>query len=288
MFIILHNPMTKNKKARRRLKRVVNYFKRRNIRFRLKSLLKIDDLEAFIKRIPSDSKLVLLGGDGTINAFINRTYNLHVAQSIYLMGVGSGNDFLRSLKRQNTGHQFIRRMKYGRKSRFFINGSGLGMDGQIAHRVNQSPRTNRFNYFLSAIKTFATFRPKYMEVEIDGKLHTFKKGYLLNVNSGEYIGGGMRLTPDANLDDDQLEVLVVHRISRPFLFLIFLSVYFGFHTRFKRYIFRSKGHHVKATMFSSQIAQCDGETFRKVRDFEAWSTDKRVTFLPFDLDKHTK
>jgi len=285
MYIILHNPLTKNKKSRRTIRRVVNHFKRRGIPFRLKSLLKIENIEHYIKHSPEDTKFLLLGGDGTINTFINQTYNLHMLQEIFLMGVGSGNDFLRSLRKQAPKHQTIMRSFFDNKSRFFINGSGMGMDGAIAHRVNKMKRTNRLNYFISALRTFAKFKPKYMEVEIDGTMHTFNKAYLINANAGEFIGGGMRLTPEANLENDYLEILVVHSIPRFLIFLIFLSVYFGVHSRLRKYVFIARGKHVKATMFSPQISQCDGETYEKVKTLEAYATKKRVAFKPFNLHK---
>ncbi len=285
MYIILYNPLSKNKKAKRVTKKIVELFKANKAPFRLKSLLKIKDIEQYIKSRPKDINFLLLGGDGTINTFINQTYSLHLEQKIYLIGVGSGNDFMRTLKQQKPKTQPVMRMKYDRKSRYFINGSGLGMDGMIAHKVNQSKSKSQFNYFYHAIRTFISFKPKYMEAVIDGELHTFKKAYLINVNSGQYIGGGMRLTPNAVLEEDEFEVLIVHRLSKILLLLIFISVYLGFHTKFKRYVFTKKAKHVKATMFSSQIAQCDGETLPGTRTIEVSTTGKKAAFKVFDKNQ---
>ena len=84
MFIILHNPLSRNKKSKRTTKKVVEHFKEKGVPFRLKSLLKIKDIEHYIKHAPEDIKILLLGGDGTINTFINKTYSLHITQDIYL------------------------------------------------------------------------------------------------------------------------------------------------------------------------------------------------------------
>jgi len=287
MFIILHNPLSKSKKSKRTTKHVVDEFKRRNIPFRLKSLLKIRDIEDYIKKTPKDIKILLLGGDGTINTFINNTYNLAIENDIYLKATGSGNDFLRSLKKQRPASQFIGQMRYNQKNRFFMNGAGMGIDGEISHRVNQAIRKSRFNYFINTIKALLTFKPKYCEVFVDGELHTFKKTYLVNVNRGEFIGGGMRLTPEAKLDKAELDVIIVHRIPKVFILFIFLSVYFGLHTKFRRYVFHRKAKHVKASMFSRQISQCDGESFKGTREIEVSLTDKRAKFQVFDIEKNT-
>ncbi|MFW6298186.1 MAG: diacylglycerol/lipid kinase family protein [Bacillota bacterium] len=282
MFIILHNPLSKNRKSKRTTKKVIDHFKEKGVPFRLKSLLKIKDIEHYIKHKPEDIKILLLGGDGTINTFINHTYSLHITQDIYVMGNGSGNDFLRSLKKQKPKLQRVNRMDYGSKHRFFMNGAGMGIDGLIAHKVNQSKNKRKFNYFLNAFKAFWSYSPTYMEVTVDGTLHTYKKAYLVNINSGEYIGGGMHLAPDARLSDKRFDVVVVHGMSKPLLFLIFVSVYFGIHKKLKKYVFMQKAHHVKATMFTMQYAQCDGETFPKTKQIEAKATDKSALFKVFD------
>lgn len=284
MFIILHNPLSKNKKSKRTTKKVVEHFKEKGVPFRLKSLLKIKDIEHYIKQTPQDIKILLLGGDGTINTFINKTYSLHITQDIYLMGNGSGNDFLRSLRKQNPKHQKVNRLYLGSKNRFFMNGAGMGIDGLIAHKVNLAKNKRKLNYFWNALKAFKSYSPTYMEITVDGELHTFKKAYLVNVNSGEYIGGGMRLAPGALLNDKRFEVVVVHGLSKFLLFLVFISVYFGLHKRMTKYVFMKKASHVKASMFTPQIAQCDGETFPKTKTIEARATDKNASFKVFDWD----
>lgn len=285
MYLILHNPLARNNKSKRTTKKVVDYFKEKNIPFRVKSLLKIKDIETFIQKIDKDVKILILGGDGTINTFINQTYKIAISHEIYLMSNGSGNDFLRTLKKQQTPTQNIMKMTHNQSTRYFINGSGLGIDGAIANLVNQSEKKNRLKYFIKTIKTFFTYKPRYMEAHIDGVLHRFNKAYLININNGEFIGGGMQITPHAKLDDDQVNVVIVHSISRLMLLIIFITVYFGKHLRFKKYIFHTKATHVKATMFSKQVAQCDGECFENTNELEVKVTNKYAKFKLFYMDQ---
>jgi diacylglycerol kinase family enzyme len=291
MFVILHNPLSKNNKSKRTTKKVVDHFKRKGIPFRLKSLLKIKDIEYYIKHTPEDINILLLGGDGTINTFINKTYSLHMTHNIYLMGNGSGNDFLRTLKQEPTRFQPILKLTHNNKQRYFMNGSGMGIDGLIAHRVNQSKNRNKFNYFFNTLKSFLTFKPTYAEITIDGELHTFKKTYMVGINNGQYFGGGMRVTPDAKLSDEFMDVIVIHGMRKVTLFLVFLSIYFGLHTKLKKYIFIKKAKHVKASMFTNQYAQCDGETYPKTQNITIENTNKLAHFKVFDwetLDKLCK
>ena len=281
MTILLHNPLSKNKKSKRITKKLVDYYKKNNIPFRVKSLLKIKDLKTYLTEKPDNYKIVILGGDGTINRFINDTYHFDIKQPIYLKRCGSGNDFLRSLKRQKPIEQTIMKLTHNNESHYFINGSGMGIDGEIGHRVNLSKNKRKINYFINTIKSLVTYKPKYLEVIIDGKKYGFKKGYLINANNGCYIGGGMKLTPKAKIDEPKLDVLIVHKGNKFLLLLIFLSVYLGLHTYVKRYVFYTKATHVKATMFSNQVSQCDGECFTNTQEIEVSVTNKKVSFIPY-------
>ncbi|MFP4286181.1 MAG: diacylglycerol/lipid kinase family protein [Candidatus Izemoplasmataceae bacterium] len=285
MYILLYNPLSKNKKSKHVTKKLVDYFKKHNIPFRVKSLLKIQDLSQFIEAKPKEIHWVVLGGDGTINTFINQTYDLDIPHPIYLKKSGSGNDFLRSLKRQTKPLQHVAKLVYNDTPRYFVNGAGMGIDGMIANNVNQSKRKHKLNYLMQTIKALVRYTPQTLNVTIDGVDKTFKKAYLINVNNGSYVGGGMRLTPFAKPEEDALDVLIVHKGNKFLLILIFLSVYLGLHTKVKRYVYYQKAHHVKATMSSPQIAQCDGECFSDTVSLEVSLTKKIMHIKPFEVKK---
>ncbi len=281
MTIILYNPLSKNRKSKRATKKLVDYYKKHKLPFRVKSLLKIQDLEDYLTNTPPDIKIILLGGDGTINTFINNSMKIPLTYRIAIKPTGSGNDFLRSIKKQRPTHQYVMKLTHNNNIRYFINGSGMGIDGVIAHRVNQSRRKSRLNYFANTVKSLLTYKPTFLEATIDNASYRFKKAYLINVNNGAYVGGGMKLTPKAKLEENKLDVLIVHNINKLMLVLIFASVYLGIHTWFKRYVFTAKATHVQATMHSSQTAQCDGETFEGTQEIDVSLTDKKITFTDY-------
>lgn len=278
MTIILYNPLSKNRKSKRTVKKLVDYYKKHSLPFRIKSLLKIHDLEHYLNKTPKNIKIILLGGDGTINTFINNTMEIPLTHDISLKPTGSGNDFLRSLRKQRPRYQYIMKMETNTVTRHFINGCGMGIDGLIANYVNDAKRKNRLNYFKNTLKALFLYKPKFMNVTIDDQEYHFKKAYLINVNNGMYIGGGMKLSPRAVLEEDNFDVVIVHGIPKLFIFFIFLSVYLGLHTLFKRYVFYKKATYVNATMHHKEVAQCDGETFPNAQYIEITSTHKRSNF----------
>ena len=58
-------------------------------------LTKIDSYENFLSKLDSDEQIVICGGDGTLNGFINRTRDILVKNDIIYYPAGSGNDFMK-------------------------------------------------------------------------------------------------------------------------------------------------------------------------------------------------
>lgn len=282
MYIILHNPLSKNKKSKKATKKIVDVLKKKHVSFRLKSLLKVEDIAGYLEKNPA-THIILVGGDGTVNAFINRSFRLSSQTPVFLRGSGSGNDFLRTLKKVHPHKQAIYKITFDDLSHYFINGSGMGIDGEIAHLVNQSIKKKRRNYLTNTLKSFLNFKPTTLDVIIDDTPYSFKKAYLININSGQFIGGGMRITPNASPADDLLDIIVVHRIPKLMLFVIFFSIYLGLHKLFKRYVFHQKGRAVRATFKTPQTAQCDGETFESIKTITVSHTNKYAYFKPFSI-----
>lgn len=63
-------------------------------RLLLRDITEIDDYGAFFRSLRDDDRVVIAGGDGTLNRFINDTAPLQIGCHIYYFATGSGNDFL--------------------------------------------------------------------------------------------------------------------------------------------------------------------------------------------------
>jgi YegS/Rv2252/BmrU family lipid kinase len=83
-------------------------------------------------------------------------------------------------------------------------------------------------YVYAAVRALARWRPARWEVSVDGERRAFT-GYSVAVaNSGVY-GGGMKLVPDAALDDGRLDVVLCEQIPKPRALLLFAKVFKGAH-----------------------------------------------------------
>lgn len=277
MYLILYNPLSKNNKSNISTHKLIKHFKEENIPFRIKSILKIDDLENYLLGKEHFTKIILLGGDGTINRFINDTFNYTLSQDICLRKNGSGNDFLRSLMIDDSRPQTIMQARFnnGRETKF-INGSGVGIDGMVIHFIETAKRKGKFRYFKNTVKALFKYKPVDVKVIIDEKEYEFKKTYLITMNNGKYFGGGMKISPDAKLDDEFLDILIAHNISKLKILLIFLSIYFGKHTAFKKHVFHTKAKNIKVVFETPQLSQCDGELTYDVTEMTVEPCSKKI------------
>lgn len=277
MDLILYNPLSKNSKSNIQTNKLVRYYKKNNIPFRLKSIVKIKDIEAYLENRKQIDNIILLGGDGTINRFINDTINYDIKQDIYLKRNGSGNDYIRTLITQDKKEQHIMEITTDTNlKKYFINGAGMGIDGYVGYLINKSERKGKFRYFLNTLKALITYIPEPVSVNIDGEVFHFKKSYLVTMSNGKFFGGGMRVSPSASINDEYLDVIVVHKISKLLILPIFLTIYFGKHVLFKRYVFHKKGKVITASFTTPQIAQTDGESYFDITSMTAKSTNKKI------------
>ncbi len=282
MDLILYNPLSKNSKSNVQTNKLVRQYKKNRIPFRLKSILKIADIKQYLANNKDIDKVILLGGDGTINHFVNDVIENDLTQDIILKPNGSGNDFLRSLVHMDEKPQYIIESVYdtGFKT-YFINGTGMGVDGYVVYLLSKEKNKGLLGYFKSTIKGLLTYIPEPLTVTIDGESHYFEKAYLITMNNGRYFGGGMKVAPKGNINDEYLDVVVAHSANKLQLIFIFLTIYIGKHPMFKKYVFYKRGKHIKAEFTSPQISQADGENYYDITTIEVKSTHKQIHFKSY-------
>ena len=283
MDLILYNPLSKNSKSNVQTHKLVRKYKMNKTPFRLKSILKIDDIKEYLDNKKEIDKVILLGGDGTINRFINDTVYYNLTQDIFLKPNGSGNDYMRSLEVHDKEPQYIFESVYdtGFKTHF-INSTGMGVDGFVGYLIDQGSNKGFYGYFKNAIKAILTYIPEPLTITLDGEVHKFESAYLVVMGSGKYFGGGMKVAPHGNINDEDIDVIVAHSCGKLKLILIFLTIYMGKHIKFKKNIFYKKAKHVKAVYTTPQITQADGENYYDITSIEAKSTGKQIHFKVFE------
>ncbi len=122
--------------------------------------------------------------------------------------------------------------------RYFCTVAGIGLSSEVARRANQLPRWLRGHggYALTLLPTIFRFAPTPMTISIPDGINSWttrsnKPAILAAFANTSTFGDGMKIAPQAQVDDGQLEVCVVAGIDPFKLFCMFPTIYSGRHLK---------------------------------------------------------
>lgn len=180
--------------------------------------------------IKSGARLLFaLGGDGTFQGLVNAAYGADVVLGV--LPAGGGNDFAAGLhlpedpvaaaetvlRGQPKRVDLARARTADGRVRLYLGGGGLGIDAEAARHANGAFRRlpGRLRYIASALRAFCAHRGIGVTVEFPRTdLPPMEVNALLAavLNTPTY-GAGIRLAPDARLDDGWLDAVIVEDLS---------------------------------------------------------------------------
>ena len=280
-YIVVYNPCAANGKSIDVVRELMKKKVYKNAR--LVDITEIESYEKFFEEISANDIIILAGGDGTLNRFVNDIDGLDVENDIYYCAAGSGNDFARDIAKKDGEvpciNEYIKDLPEicvnGKKSKF-INGIGYGIDGyccEVADLMREKGISD-INYASIAIKgLFGKYSPTNATVTVDGVKHTYKKVWLAPTMNGRYYGGGIMPTPDRDRlnDKDTLSVMIVHDIGRLHTLMIFPSLFKGEHIKHKKTIEILSGKEITVEFDRKTALQIDGETVKDVCEYTAFA-----------------
>ncbi len=209
-------------------------------------------------------RIVVVGGDGSLNEAINGAYGKKA--EIGIIPTGSGNDFVKMLGFKKVGiKEYIGTEKtievdgvLVNNHRFFINIFGIGFEARVAKKMRESKFKGDLAYLDAVFKTLKEFKPVHMRINIDGYVIDTEP-VIASAGNGRFHGGMFVLTPFAELNDGLIDFCIVKKLSKPkFLFYIPKAVK-GTHYRIKRYVKILKGRFIKILCSEPLYYEMDGE-----------------------------
>ncbi|MBO7197120.1 MAG: diacylglycerol kinase family protein [Clostridia bacterium] len=239
----------------------------------------IEDYHSLIKSLEADDKIVISGGDGTINRFINAVDTDNITNDILYYASGSGNDFLHDVEKQPGCapfkiNQYLKNLPtvtVKGKTYRFLNGIGFGIDGYCCEEGDKikAKSTKPVNYTAIAIKGLLfAFKPKNATINVDSKEYKFKKVWIAPTMNGRFYGGGMIPTPDQDrLGDGSVSCMVLHRSGKLKTLMVFPSIFKGEHVKHTEMVSVLKGNNVTVTFDRPCALQIDGETVLDVQSY---------------------
>jgi diacylglycerol kinase (ATP) len=174
--------------------------------------------------------LLAMGGDGTFQALANAAYGSDAV--LGLLPAGGGNDFASALGLPGNPRAAAHAILHGGRiravdllrartadgrERLYAAGGGVGLDAEAMQYAAGAFRylPGRLRYVASALRALYGFAPLHVSAEFPGSdLPPMESRVLLAgvLNTPTY-GAGLRLAPDARLDDGELTTVFVNDLS---------------------------------------------------------------------------
>lgn len=277
-YNVLYNPLAGNGKGENAAKKLKELMNGDELTFT--DMTKVSDYRALFASMPEDERVIVSGGDGTLNRFINDTEEIAFENPVYYYATGSGNDFLKDIG-GNVGDKPVCIDKYLKalptvdvkgKSYRFINGIGYGIDGYCCEVGDKLRETSDkpINYAGIAIKGLLFhYHPTSATVIVDGVEHKYKKVWLAPTMNGRYYGGGMIPTPKQERlnKEHTVSVMVYYGSGKIKSLAVFPSIFKGEHVNHKEMVEVLSGKEITVRFDSPAALQVDGETIIGVTEY---------------------
>ena len=185
----------------------------------------------------ADPRVAVMGGDGTTGEVVEALAG--TSTELALLSVGTGNDVARSLQLPYNDLErgldvavdgAARPIDVGRdRERHFVSVLGLGFPAVVADEANRATwLKGPPAFFFSVYKALHRMRAAPLRIELDGE--TMERDCVaVMIHNTPFTGGGLRMAPEARVDDGQLDVVIVEEIGRLDLMRTFPRAYSGRH-----------------------------------------------------------
>jgi len=179
--------------------------------------------------------ILALGGDGTISEVADGVLaaGAGATTEIGLLPRGTGGDFRRTLEVpkeiaaaaehiKNTTARVVDagRVRYrtadgGEGVRHFVNVASFGFSSAVARRANASSKRfgGRIAFMAATVRELFAHDNTDVWLTVDGQERQRRRVMLAAVGNGRFFGGGMKICPDAHLDDGAFDLVAVGDLS---------------------------------------------------------------------------
>lgn len=287
MYHILYNPLSGSGKGFDRVQGLRELLADKELNFC--DIREIKDYAEFFAGIGGEDALVIAGGDGTLNKFINFTDGLTYPQNLFYYAMGSGNDFRQDVAPNETGliplGEYLRDLPtviVNGKSYRFLNGIGYGIDGYCCEVGDGLAKKSDkpINYAGIAIKGLLFhYKPTKATVTVDGETKTFNKVWLAPTMNGRYYGGGMNIAPaqDRLNKERTVSTVVLYGSGKLKTLIVFPSIFKGEHIKHTEMVSVMTGHEMTVKFDRPVALQIDGELVLNVTEYTVRSAAKAAT-----------
>lgn len=289
IYIIVNETHLKGKNIQK-LEAVQAVFDRAEIKYEVLLTTHAGHATEYAREITSSMEshvVIAMGGDGTLHEILNGFENFE-RHCLGLIPLGTGNDFAASAGIPLDPKQAAERIAFHDPSHIdfiqlssglrSLNSVGMGIDVEVLERTYSGKTHGKSKYVRSLLASIFKYKGCNFTVEHDGKTEKHF-GLIAAVGNGKQLGGGIKIFPEAKIDDGKLDVLIVDFISRSKLIAALLKLVRGKVNSIKEAT-AFKTESIKITNESANFSiQAEGELYENMQIDAQIVTDKLKFYL---------
>lgn len=177
-------------------------------------------IDNWVNQLSPYTEVWVVGGDGTLNFFLNKYPECNIPIVIYKGG--TGNDIAWKLYGEISDMQQFEYVLAAAPKRvdagicnqtIFINGIGIGFDGEVLKSMKAIRLIGgHIGYLMVVIKKIFTFNEFHFSISADG-IKIDERFLLMMVFNSSRTGGGFHVVPTALLSDGLLNMILCKPLS---------------------------------------------------------------------------
>ena len=285
---VIYNPLAGYGSVNEKLKKLREEYPEKTT---FTDMTTIESYADYFSGVCEEDEIIIAGGDGTINRFVNQVDVQSLPCEILYYPTGTGNDFVRDICIEDTGKPFsikkylinLPTVEVNGEVHKFINGVGYGIDGYCCEVGDalKAKSDKPVNYTAIAIKGLLFhYHPTNAVVTVDGVRHEYKKVWIAPTMNGRFYGGGMMPTPSQDrLNNEELSLMLFHGSGKLKTLMVFPSLFKGEHINHTEMVALHSGKEITVEFDSPTALQIDGETVLGVTSYKATAFAKEKAEL---------
>ena len=270
-LVVVANPAAGHGRAGRLIGKVSTTLHRLRVPHEIRVSESGSDLEELARAAAGGGARIVaaLGGDGTVSLAANGI--LGSGAALAALPAGTGNDFAKAIGagKLETAVELLANPKTvdidvievttGAEKRSYVNIAGAGFDSEVNETANgMTVKLGATGTYLAAlVKTLSRYSPAGFAIQVDDERMELD-AMLVEVGNGRWTGGGMKVLPNALMNDGLLDVCIVEALSKPAFLRAFPRVFLGAHTTHPKVRMRT-GTRVEVEANRRVLVYADGE-----------------------------
>lgn len=247
--LLIYNPRSGNGLFKTHLDSVIDVFQKKRmliVPVRIDRLSIMREMFQMAKR-EDFSKIIVAGGDGTINIAVNGMINNDVDLPLAIFPSGTANDFahyfeiplnVREMIEISTSENYTYSDIGCVNGKYFVNVAAMGFLVDVGQRTDPNIKNTLgvMSYYLKGVSEFPKLKPIPIKIE-SAEYSGIEKMYFMLVMNGKSAGGFKRVAPSASINDGMLDVLLFREMPITELPGLLVNFMQGNHSENKNVVF---------------------------------------------------